>query len=203
MYCTRSVYNCHRETQIRICSRSFFILSFFFFFCYWTHNSIWVTCKEMCCALVFVSHLWINDFVSLGPLRPHFLTHTHTCRKWEPEKERKRNEYWNRIFTWNGTVHHSRHLYIYTLNYISPHKSLCQNVNVCHFNFNNAHTYCRDISTPLPCCRCFLVVNCYCCYFVSHGYYSPNPYWLMLWRSLLLNSKSTEKTTERTLFEQE
>lgn len=35
------------------------------------------------------------------------------------------------------------------LTIIFPHKSLCQNANVCYFNFNNIHTYCRDISTLL------------------------------------------------------
>lgn len=70
-------------------------------------------------------------------------------------------------------------IYFARLTIIFPHKSLCQKVNVCYFNFNNLHTCCWDIRTPLLMAKLLLsllllmLIRCIvgCGTFVNHSHW--------------------------------
>lgn len=69
--------------------------------------------------------------------------------------------------------------YFVRLTIIFAHKSLCQNVNVCYFNFNNAHTA-EILAVRLWfCCYCWCRRVAICCHTVQFS-----SHWFIAWRSL-------------------
>lgn len=72
-----------------------------------------------------------------------FIFHTWVCMNWHVAGKWGKAEM--KLIQNRKTLHETalcNYLCIYfTLNHIFRHKSLCQNVNECQFNFNNAHYY--------------------------------------------------------------